>query len=449
MRGDVCEEIMSMKLNKSPKVLISYSHDSDQHKERALDLADRLRAGGIDCHVDQYEMSPMGGWPSWMVRQIEDSDFVLVVCTEIYASRFSGRDNRSGGLGAKWEGAIITQNIYEAEHNNDKFIPVIFSQEDSKFRPSVLRAVTYYNVGTEDGYEDLYRRLTNQPSIPKPELGAIKPLPPRRITRATSTTAPENSSPEQRSRATVKAQSDHESLVLLMNKQRQHQLIPSARIESEAVIKLHLTPPTPHQVAFLSGLRDAHDKSAAVAFGINALEARVENVVQLREGGKEIWTVTLQPGKDDYDSGYLDISFNGWSVDEIAELRARRILLNEQIGGARFSAMDRLNAGMIEHYVRGDNTYIGDLHSPFPNLYAKLGADKAYFLAAARLFAVLYLRLTGVVKHVLKLDLTMQGEAKLAVKFEGQRKQYYSNVDPQIIKIKGRCLLVEAEDDDE
>jgi hypothetical protein len=41
-----------------PKVFISYSHDSDQHKDRVLALSDRLREDGIDCIIDQYETSP-------------------------------------------------------------------------------------------------------------------------------------------------------------------------------------------------------------------------------------------------------------------------------------------------------------------------------------------------------------------------------------------------------
>jgi hypothetical protein len=45
----------------APKVFISYSHDSQEHKDRILALANRLRAGGIDCNIDQYEESPAEG----------------------------------------------------------------------------------------------------------------------------------------------------------------------------------------------------------------------------------------------------------------------------------------------------------------------------------------------------------------------------------------------------
>ncbi|HEY9820529.1 MAG TPA: SEFIR domain-containing protein, partial [Candidatus Sericytochromatia bacterium] len=41
----------------SPTVFISYSRDSREHKDRVLNLADRLRDDGIDCNIDQYEIS--------------------------------------------------------------------------------------------------------------------------------------------------------------------------------------------------------------------------------------------------------------------------------------------------------------------------------------------------------------------------------------------------------
>ena len=66
----------------APKVFISYSHDTVAHQERVLDLADRLRADGIDAEIDQYNDSPPEGWPRWCERQIEAAGVVLMVCTE-------------------------------------------------------------------------------------------------------------------------------------------------------------------------------------------------------------------------------------------------------------------------------------------------------------------------------------------------------------------------------
>jgi hypothetical protein len=57
------------------KVFISYSHDSPEHAQHVLELANRLWADGIDCTVDQYVVVPEERWTLWMERQIRESNF--------------------------------------------------------------------------------------------------------------------------------------------------------------------------------------------------------------------------------------------------------------------------------------------------------------------------------------------------------------------------------------
>ena len=124
------------------RVFISYSHDSTEHMDRVLALSNRLRQEGVDCHIDQYEQSPPEGWPQWCDRQVEKSDFVLVACTETYLRRFKGEEAPGFGLGATWEGHIITQELYNAQGKNTKFIPIIFSAQDTAYIPVILQGAT-------------------------------------------------------------------------------------------------------------------------------------------------------------------------------------------------------------------------------------------------------------------------------------------------------------------
>jgi hypothetical protein len=63
------------------KVFISYSHDSEDHAARVLHLAQQLRHDGLECGIDQFIQSgPREGWPRWMQRQIEEAQYVLVIC---------------------------------------------------------------------------------------------------------------------------------------------------------------------------------------------------------------------------------------------------------------------------------------------------------------------------------------------------------------------------------
>jgi len=162
----------------APTVFISYSQDSDEHKEKVLRLADCLRDDGIDANLDQYQTNPPEGWQLWMEKQIRDSQFVILVCTETYLKRVM-KEDEGRGKGIMWESTIVYSYLYEAGVVNEKLIPVVFGHENTKYIPVPLKPTTFYDVSTEEGYENLYRRLTNQPYTTKPELGALKKLPRR------------------------------------------------------------------------------------------------------------------------------------------------------------------------------------------------------------------------------------------------------------------------------
>src|ERR1700730_7894257 len=118
-----------------PKVLLSYSHDSSEHQKRVLTLANRLRADGIDCLIDQYVVVPAAGWTLWMERQIEAADFGLMVCTETHFQRVRDDEESGKGLGARWEGGLIYRALYRDGRSNTKFIPVLFETGDSVHIP--------------------------------------------------------------------------------------------------------------------------------------------------------------------------------------------------------------------------------------------------------------------------------------------------------------------------
>lgn len=153
----------------APRVFISYSHDSDEHRQRVWDLAERLRRSGVDCRIDRYERSPAQGWVRWMDEQIRTARYVLIVCTETYLRRAEGREVPGVGLGVVWESGIITSAIYRAAGRNEKFIPVYFAPEDRRFVPPYLE-VTRYELTSDAAYRDLWSHLTDQPHVAIPPL---------------------------------------------------------------------------------------------------------------------------------------------------------------------------------------------------------------------------------------------------------------------------------------
>jgi tetratricopeptide (TPR) repeat protein len=175
----------------APKVFISYSHDSKAHEDQVLELADRLRRDWIDCNIDQYEQSPSEGWQSWTQNEINTAEFVLIILTKGYKTAFNNKLNDRSRR-AVWEGNIITTELYNSRGHNSKFIPIVFTSEDVKYGLDFLQGVTCYQLQNDDGYELLYRQLTDQHETPKPDLGELKELPMRGRKQAFSTQIFEN-----------------------------------------------------------------------------------------------------------------------------------------------------------------------------------------------------------------------------------------------------------------
>ena len=98
------------------KAFVSYSWDSDNHKNWVRELATRLRNDGIDVTLDQWSLVPGDQLPEFMERAVRESDYVLIICTHKYKER---SNNRQGGVG--YEGDIMTAEIMNTK-NQRKFI---------------------------------------------------------------------------------------------------------------------------------------------------------------------------------------------------------------------------------------------------------------------------------------------------------------------------------------
>ncbi len=160
----------------SVRVFISYSWDSDEHKQRVLKLAEKLRNDGIEAWIDRYVQFPPEGWPRWMEDQIQQAQFVIIIATGNYARRFAGKAPAGTGLGVNWEGLLVTSQLYKAAGQNDKFLPAAFSDEDFAYIPEPLSTFSRFNVGRYSGYDELYRLLTGQPAVKAPPVGKKREL---------------------------------------------------------------------------------------------------------------------------------------------------------------------------------------------------------------------------------------------------------------------------------
>ena len=153
----------------APTAFVSYSWDSDQHRDWVRELATRLRGDGIDVKLDQWNAVLGDNLPQFMETAVRENDYVLIVCTPRYKAK---ADKRTGGAG--YEGDIMTAEIY-ATGNQRKFIPILREGEWETTAPSWLLGKIYVDLRgasySEANYQQLVETLHHMTPEPPP-LGA-------------------------------------------------------------------------------------------------------------------------------------------------------------------------------------------------------------------------------------------------------------------------------------
>jgi hypothetical protein len=151
-----------------PKVFISYSHDSQEHKQWVLEFATRLRNSGVDAILDQWDLQPGDDLPHFMERNLASSERVLMVCTERYVEK---ANSGSGGVG--YEKMIITADLLKTI-GSKKVIPII-RQAGTHETPIFLKTKLFLDFSRKDqseyAFDELIRTLHGAPLFIKPPVG--------------------------------------------------------------------------------------------------------------------------------------------------------------------------------------------------------------------------------------------------------------------------------------
>lgn len=150
-----------------PKVFISYSWDSEAHKNWVLNLASRLREKGIDAILDQWHVALGDQLPEFMEQSIKTSDYVLVVCTPNYRIK---SESRQGGVG--YEGHIISSELF-VQQNQRKYIPILRDGDTSTSIPIMLSGKRYLNLSDDPSFESNFAALLSTLHGVKPQAPPI------------------------------------------------------------------------------------------------------------------------------------------------------------------------------------------------------------------------------------------------------------------------------------
>ena len=185
---------------------------------------------------------------------------------------------------------------------------------------------------------------------------------------------------------------------------------------------------------FLDRLRQ-HPNHMLVAFSNNAGIGSVADVEHIVAGGHQRWRIELNALQSDF-SSTMEMDTPGTTAEQFAEIRARRILLDE----SRPQQTQDLNQTMREVLIQGQGAVLQIVGSSFPTLYREFGRDPSRFLQIAWITAVMQAKLSNTVASVDRFRLELNG-SMLNVAFRGTRARKFTNVDPYVIQIDGQLDL--------
>ena len=232
-----------------------------------------------------------------------------------------------------------------------------------------------------------------------------------------------------------------DSLVLLMLKDGRMAFAESLDVECRADgMDLSIKCGDPTDTALVQELGGSRSDSVAVAFDTTAMLGRVTEAVLKKSGRSQIGVIKFK-NAGQTGGNPMEMSFAGYSADKLAEMRARRILLNERFARKKDgSGADTMNQTMLERFIAGFDGAFKAGESLIPKLFSQFSTNPDLFLALTRLASVMCLRLSDTVEAILRLDLRLDGK-RLHVDFAGRRARKFSNVDPPTIEVKGTLHL--------
>ncbi len=397
-------------------VVFSFAGEDRHHAEA---LASLLKSDEYSVFYDEYEQATL--WGKNIYEHLssvykDQARYCVMFLSRHYAQKLWSNHERQSAQARAFE------------ENKEYILPI---RIDDTEIPGLLSTVGYLDLRSMS-IEEIYKILVDK------------------LSGTTSQTI----STEKPTSAAVK--SDLDEHVLLRLEDGKQYFIPfrDARWASTE-ISLELLPESSDQVAFLRSLRDnvgnhfAQDNMLAFALQEDAAWVSPQEAIQTISDSQTVWKVVLKEDSGGRDSGFgTDVAVNNISSDQIAEMRARRILLNERSFQNRTDPAGFTSDPMLESFISGMtlSSHGPDLQiqeSPIPDLYRSFGQTEGRFQKFARLALVLYLKLSNTVEDILQLDLKLLNPRQLQVNFKGRRNQRYTDVEPYIIQVNGICSLSE------
>ncbi|MFI3307961.1 MAG: toll/interleukin-1 receptor domain-containing protein [Mycoplasmatota bacterium] len=156
-------------MGNSPKIFISYSHDSQDHKDWVKKLATNLREYmGIDVILDQWDLRLGSDLSLFMEQGLNSSNLVLCVCSDKYVEKVN-----AGKGGSGYEKMIMVPQLL-SDTSIEHIIPIKRNNLNNCM-PAFLSTKLYIDFNNDECYlknlSKITYRIYNQDNAQKPALG--------------------------------------------------------------------------------------------------------------------------------------------------------------------------------------------------------------------------------------------------------------------------------------
>jgi hypothetical protein len=373
---------------------VALSFAGEQRTEVEL-VASGLRAANLNVFYDDFEKSNLWGKDLYVhlsdVYQNQARYCIIFASKEYQQKTWTNHERQSAQARAL------------SEKGNEYILPVRFDDTDIPGLPGTIGYLDFHREGARGICEAFLQKIGASVSAPLPNADA---------------------SCESSARALI-------------------QSIPLNTVAFPPVTELSWTqdsamllvePDDKTDGPFLDSLRQKRDH-VIVAFSNNAGIGSISSVQHIVAAGKQKWRIEVGRLETDF-SHSMEMGTSGTSADEFAELRARRILLNEN----RYEPTSDYNKIMRENLLQGHDALLKIESSPFVPLFREFGKNPRRFLEVAWITAAMNLKIGRCIADLELLSLTLKGTT-LSVACRGKRARKYVNVDPFIIRIEGELNL--------
>jgi hypothetical protein len=139
----------------APTAFISYTHDSNEHRDWVRKLASDLRFQGIEVRIDQWDLKAGQDLYHFMEQGITQYKYVLAICTPTYKAKADSRQG-GGGYETRIAAALVGNDLL-----SQRFIPILRRGDKTEAIPTYLISVLYLDFRSDDAYADALEQLVS------------------------------------------------------------------------------------------------------------------------------------------------------------------------------------------------------------------------------------------------------------------------------------------------